>query len=284
MPARRLLVRKIREVLRLKHERGSSHRAIAQACAIGVGTVSLYLRRAALGGLGWPPPVELTTRRWRPGCSLQPPRCTTGSSPTARTSTASSSATVSRCSSSGRSTPRSIRTATGAPSSARSTGSGRDRCGRRCARSTAPARRRSSTSRGSGRRWSTPARACCGASSCSSPCSARATSPTPGRRRPSSCPTGSTPTSAWPSTSAADRLVGPRPAQERHHPALPLRAGRQSHLRGPRRPLRRRPGTSAAEETQGQSRRGGRSTPGPAVDTRPAPRRDVLRPRRPELN
>ena len=34
MPARRLLVRKIREILRLKHERGLSHRAIAQACAI----------------------------------------------------------------------------------------------------------------------------------------------------------------------------------------------------------------------------------------------------------
>ena len=59
MPARRLLMRKIREVLRLKHELGLSHRAIAQACAIGVGTVSLYLRRAALGGLGWPPPTEL---------------------------------------------------------------------------------------------------------------------------------------------------------------------------------------------------------------------------------
>ena len=36
-----------------------SHRAIAQACAIGVGTVSLYLQRAAQGGLGWPPPAEL---------------------------------------------------------------------------------------------------------------------------------------------------------------------------------------------------------------------------------
>ena len=36
------------------------------------------------------------------------------------------------------------------------------------------------------------------------------------------------------------------------------------------------------EETKGQSRRGGRSTPGPAVDTRPAPRRDVLQPRRSE--
>ena len=37
MPARRLLMRKIREVLRLKYERELSHRAIAQACAIGVG-------------------------------------------------------------------------------------------------------------------------------------------------------------------------------------------------------------------------------------------------------
>ena len=59
MPARRLLVRKIREVLRLKQERGLSHRAIAQACAIGVGTVSLYLQRTAQQGLGWPLPAEL---------------------------------------------------------------------------------------------------------------------------------------------------------------------------------------------------------------------------------
>ena len=59
MPARRLLVRKIREVLRLKHELGLSHRAIAQACAIGVGTVSLYLQRTAQRGLGWPLPAEL---------------------------------------------------------------------------------------------------------------------------------------------------------------------------------------------------------------------------------
>ena len=59
MPARRLLVRKIREILRLKHERGLSHRAIAQACGIGVGTVSLYLQRTAQRGLGWPLPAEL---------------------------------------------------------------------------------------------------------------------------------------------------------------------------------------------------------------------------------
>ena len=59
MPARRLLMRKIREVLRLKYERGLSHRAIAQACAIGVGTVTLYLQRTTQLGLGWPLPAEL---------------------------------------------------------------------------------------------------------------------------------------------------------------------------------------------------------------------------------
>ena len=38
MPARRLLMRKIREILPLKHE----------PCAIGVGTVSLYIVRGCL--------------------------------------------------------------------------------------------------------------------------------------------------------------------------------------------------------------------------------------------
>ncbi len=52
-------MRKIREVLRLKHEVGLSHRAIAQACSVGVGTVSLYVRRAREAGLVWPLPAEL---------------------------------------------------------------------------------------------------------------------------------------------------------------------------------------------------------------------------------
>ena len=59
MPAPRLLMRKIREVLRLKHDRGLSHREVAHACSIGVGTVTLYLQRAARLGLGWPLPAEL---------------------------------------------------------------------------------------------------------------------------------------------------------------------------------------------------------------------------------
>ncbi len=52
-------MRKLREVLQLKHERGLSHRAIARACAIGLGTVTLYLRRTAQSGLGWPLPADL---------------------------------------------------------------------------------------------------------------------------------------------------------------------------------------------------------------------------------
>ena len=59
MPAPRLSMRKIREVLRLKHERGFSHRAVAQACSIGVGTVTLYLERSTTLGLGWPLPPDL---------------------------------------------------------------------------------------------------------------------------------------------------------------------------------------------------------------------------------
>ena len=43
-------MRKIREILRLSHEKGLSHRAIAAACGMGAGTVSEYLSRAAQAG------------------------------------------------------------------------------------------------------------------------------------------------------------------------------------------------------------------------------------------
>ena len=46
-------MRKIREILRLRHEQGLSHREIAQACVIGPGTVSRYLSgRCAAGSAG----------------------------------------------------------------------------------------------------------------------------------------------------------------------------------------------------------------------------------------
>ena len=52
-------MRHLREILRLKHEGRLSHRAIASACSVGVGTVSEYTRRAREAGLGWPLPEDL---------------------------------------------------------------------------------------------------------------------------------------------------------------------------------------------------------------------------------
>jgi transposase len=59
MGAERLPMRRIHEVLRLKYEGGLSHRAIARACGVGVGTVSEYVQRSELSGLKWPLSSEL---------------------------------------------------------------------------------------------------------------------------------------------------------------------------------------------------------------------------------
>ena len=76
-------MRKIREVLRLRHEQGLSHREIAQSCFIGAGTVSRYLQKTAARGLGWPLPTELDDavlegqlfRRAAPGHDRARPDC-----------------------------------------------------------------------------------------------------------------------------------------------------------------------------------------------------------------
>lgn len=60
MPAKRLSMRQIREVLRLKHACGMSVRQIADALGIGRTTVSDYLRRLAIIDLSWPLPVGLS--------------------------------------------------------------------------------------------------------------------------------------------------------------------------------------------------------------------------------
>jgi transposase len=52
-------MRRLRELLRLKYDAGLSHRAIAQACTVGLGTVTTYLQRAAAAGLAWPLPDDL---------------------------------------------------------------------------------------------------------------------------------------------------------------------------------------------------------------------------------
>ena len=59
MAARRLTMRRLREILRLSLERGRPQRAVAEALGIGTGTVSEYLGRARVAGVGWPIPVEL---------------------------------------------------------------------------------------------------------------------------------------------------------------------------------------------------------------------------------
>lgn len=59
MPAKRLSMRKIKEVLRLKWDKGLSNRQIAAACGISRPTVSEYLRRFSEAGLNWPLPTDL---------------------------------------------------------------------------------------------------------------------------------------------------------------------------------------------------------------------------------
>jgi transposase len=52
-------MRKIKEVLRLKWDKGLSNRKIATACGIGRPTVAEYVRRASEAGLTWPLPAGL---------------------------------------------------------------------------------------------------------------------------------------------------------------------------------------------------------------------------------
>ena len=59
MPAERLPMRQVREVLRLKHACGQSERRIAGAIGISRYTVAEYLRRAAVIGMTWPVPPDL---------------------------------------------------------------------------------------------------------------------------------------------------------------------------------------------------------------------------------
>jgi transposase len=59
MPAKRLSMRKIKEVLRLKAS-GMSNRKIAQSCGVSRPTVGEYLQRASRAGVTWPLPNELS--------------------------------------------------------------------------------------------------------------------------------------------------------------------------------------------------------------------------------
>jgi hypothetical protein len=54
MPAERVSMRKIRDVLRLTHALGMSRRLVGEATGIGKTAVGEYVRRAAMAGLSWP--------------------------------------------------------------------------------------------------------------------------------------------------------------------------------------------------------------------------------------
>ncbi len=53
MPAKRVLMRRIREILRLKHASGATDRAIARSHRHRALPIALYLERAAATGPTW---------------------------------------------------------------------------------------------------------------------------------------------------------------------------------------------------------------------------------------
>ena len=59
MPFERVPMRKVREVLRLKHALGASKRQIAVSVGVSRSTIGEYLRRAAVVGITWPVPEGL---------------------------------------------------------------------------------------------------------------------------------------------------------------------------------------------------------------------------------
>ncbi len=77
MSAKRLSMRKIKEVLRLKWDCGLTNRQIARSCSMGRATVGDYLERARKAGLPWPLPkdldeAELDRRLFPPAAAVCP--------------------------------------------------------------------------------------------------------------------------------------------------------------------------------------------------------------------
>lgn len=71
MPADRLAMRQIKDILRLRYDTGLSLRDIASSLNLSVGVVSKYLQIAAAAGITWPLPAELDEHAL--ANKLQPP-------------------------------------------------------------------------------------------------------------------------------------------------------------------------------------------------------------------
>jgi transposase len=79
MPAEKLSMRKLRDVLRLRHTLGMSLRQISEATGVGKTVVGEYVRRAGVIGITWPVPeeiddAELERRLFPIPCETGPPR------------------------------------------------------------------------------------------------------------------------------------------------------------------------------------------------------------------
>ena len=193
-------MRRVREILRLKHECGASDRAIGRSLGVARSTVALTLDRVAAAGSG----VAAAGDAERPragGDALRrapaPGRASGArSSPTGPTCTASCAGQASRSCCSGRSTGPGSPTATATAAGAISTGPGKGGCRRPCGRRTRPASACSSIMPGRRSRSSTAGPARCAEPRSSSPRWVPPATPTPrrpGRRR---CPIGSARTPA----------------------------------------------------------------------------------------
>ena len=89
MPAKRVPMRQVREVLRLKHECGLSNRAIGRALRLSYTTVADYVHRAAHGGVRWPLPDDLDDAELERRLFRRQRANVTARSPTGHGSTAS---------------------------------------------------------------------------------------------------------------------------------------------------------------------------------------------------
>ena len=247
-------MRKIREILRLKYEQGLSHREIAQACAIGAGTVSRYLRKTTARGVGWPLPAELddaaleadlfprpapVRNRGPAGLRVYPPRAQAE-----RCHAVTALGGVRRRPSERlplHPVLRGLPAVGGAAAALDAAGAPRRRkdLHRLLGQAAEPGR---------------PPHGCAPARR-AVPRRARRQQPHL-RRSDRDAAVAGLVRRAHPHGGVLRRLhhdVGPRPVAQRGHPPLPLRARRQSRLRGPGRPLRRRcrPGATAQAAGQG---------------------------------